>query len=85
MTAHAEPSPTEILARLIAFPTISRRPNLELLDYLESLLKPAGVRVERFAHDDGSRANLWATTGPEGPGGVVLSGHSDVVPVEGQA
>ena len=46
MTDHAEPSPTGILARLIAFPTISRRPNLELLDYLESLLKPAGVRVD---------------------------------------
>lgn len=79
------PSIIDTLARLIAFPTISRRPNLELLDYVEGLLKPAGVRIERFAFDDGSRANLWATVGPEGDGGVVLSGHSDVVPVEGQA
>jgi len=73
------------LARLVAFPTVSRRPNLALLDHVEALLVPAGARVERFAFGDGSRANLWATVGPDGPGGIVLSGHSDVVPVEGQA
>lgn len=78
------PSTTDILARLIAEPTVSRRSNLALLDYVEELLRPTGARVERFAHPDGSRANLWATIGPEGPGGVVLSGHTDVVPVEGQ-
>lgn len=80
-----DPSIIDTLARLIAFPTISRKPNLALLDYVESLLKPVGAQVERFSYDDGSRANLWATVGPDGPGGVVLSGHSDVVPVEGQA
>lgn len=79
------PSIIDILARLIAFPTLSRQPNLDLLDYVESLLEPAGVRIERFAYAHGSRANLWATVGPEEPGGVVLSGHSDVVAVEGQA
>ena len=78
------PQTPDILARLIAQPTISRRPNLALLDYVEGLLRPAGARIERFAHPDGSRANLWASIGPEGPGGVVLSGHTDVVPVEGQ-
>ncbi len=78
------PSTTEILRRLIAFETISRQSNLEMLDYIESLLGPAGARIERFAHEDGSRANLWATIGPEGGGGVVLSGHTDVVPVTGQ-
>ena len=78
------PTTPEILARLIAEPTISRRSNLALLDYVESLLRPAGARIERFAHPDGSRANLWASIGPQGPGGVVLSGHTDVVPVEGQ-
>lgn len=79
------PSTPEILARLVAEPTISRTSNLALLDYCEELLRPAGARIERFSHPDGSRANLWATIGPEGPGGVALSGHMDVVPVEGQA
>lgn len=79
------PSTPEILARLVAEPTVSRTSNLALLDYVENLLRPAGVRIERFSHPDGSRANLWATIGPEGPGGVVLSGHTDVVPVEGQS
>lgn len=79
------PSTKEILARLVAEPTVSRSSNLGLLDYVESLLGPTGAQVERFAHPDGSRANLWATIGPDGPGGVVLSGHTDVVPVEGQA
>lgn len=78
------PQIIDTLASLVAFPTVSRRPNLELLDHVEALLAPAGARIERFSFDDGSRANLWATVGPDGPGGVVLSGHSDVVPVEGQ-
>ena len=82
--APAIPSTPEILRRLVAFETVSRSPNLALLDYVESLLVPAGVRIERFVHDDGSRANLWASVGPEMAGGVVLSGHSDVVPVSGQ-
>ena len=78
------PSTPEILARLIAEPTVSRTSNLTLLDYVEDLLRPVGASIERFSHPDGSRANLWATIGPEGPGGVVLSGHTDVVPVEDQ-
>jgi len=78
------PDITDILARLVAFPTLSRQSNLALLDYVEELLRPAGVRLERFASEDGTRANLWASVGPEGSGGVVLSGHSDVVPVAGQ-
>lgn len=79
------PATPDILARLVAEPTVSRRSNLALLDYVEALLRPAGARIERFAHADGSRANLWATIGTDGPDGVVLSGHTDVVPVEGQA
>ncbi len=78
------PSTVEILDRLVSFPTISRTSNLALLDYVEETLRAAGARTLRFAHPDGSRANLWATIGPDGPGGVVLSGHTDVVPVEGQ-
>ncbi|WLR99433.1 acetylornithine deacetylase [Shinella sumterensis] len=78
------PEIRDILSRLIAFPTVSLQSNLALLDYVESLLVPLGITVRRFAHPDGTRANLWATVGPEVDGGVVLSGHSDVVPVTGQ-
>ncbi|MFN3524684.1 MAG: acetylornithine deacetylase [Paracoccus sp. (in: a-proteobacteria)] len=74
----------DILARLVAFPTVSRQSNLALLDYVEGLLRPKRVRLERYVSEDGTRANLWASTGPAIPGGVVLSGHCDVVPVEGQ-
>lgn len=72
----------EILGRLIAFPTISRTSNIALLDYVEGLLKPVGVRLERFSSEDGTRANLWASIGPQTSGGIVLSGHCDVVPVD---
>lgn len=78
------PEVPEILARLIGFRTISRQSNLELLDYVETLLIPAGASIRRFNHADGSRANLWATVGPEIDGGIVLSGHCDVVPTAGQ-
>jgi acetylornithine deacetylase len=78
------PEISEILSRLIEFPTVSLQSNLKLLDFVESLLVPAGIAVRRFAHADGTRANLWATVGPEIDGGIVLSGHSDVVPVTGQ-
>lgn len=80
----AIPSTLDILRRLISFETVSLHSNLALLDYVESLLVSAGARAERFAHEDGSRANLWVTVGPEIGGGIVLSGHSDVVPVTGQ-
>jgi len=73
-----------ILAKLVGFPTLSRKSNLALLDYVEVLLRSAGARLERFSSEDSTRANLWASLGPAGSGGVVLSGHCDVVPVEGQ-
>ncbi|MBY8975064.1 acetylornithine deacetylase [Rhodobacteraceae bacterium NNCM2] len=75
----------EILERLIAFPTISRTPNMALIDYARGLLEAAGARCQIIAHPSGTRANLYATLGPEGQAGVMLSGHTDVVPVEGQA
>lgn len=78
------PDTIDILTRLVAFPTLSRQSNLALLDYVEGLLGPAGIRLQRYASDDGTRANLWASVGPDIAGGVVLSGHCDVVPVEGQ-
>ncbi|QSY98006.1 acetylornithine deacetylase (plasmid) [Rhizobium bangladeshense] len=79
------PETLEILSQLIGFRTISRQSNLELLDYVEGLLVPAGATIRRYNHPDGSRANLWATVGPEIDGGVVLSGHSDVVPTTSQS
>jgi acetylornithine deacetylase len=74
-----------MLRRLIAFPTVSRDSNLELIHWVRDLLAPLGAEI-RLTHDDGKRkANLFATLGPRGEPGIVLSGHTDVVPVEGQA
>lgn len=74
-----------ILERLIAFPTLSRTPNMPLLDHVAELLTAAGARLDWVRHESGERANLFVTIGPEGVPGVMLSGHTDVVPVEGQA
>ncbi|QRM57383.1 acetylornithine deacetylase [Sinorhizobium sp. BG8] len=74
-----------ILDKLISFPTVSRDGNLELIRYAASLLEGAGIEARLFPGEGGDRASLFATVGPKGTGGVVLSGHTDVVPVEGQA
>jgi acetylornithine deacetylase len=72
------------LARLIAFDTTSRLSNLALIAYVEAELAAVGVTATRVANEDGGKANLYATIGPIVPGGIVLSGHTDVVPVDGQ-
>ena len=74
----------EILARLVAFDTTSRGSNLALIDYVEAGLAALGVAARRVPNADGTKANLLATLGPAVEGGVVLSGHTDVVPVDGQ-
>jgi len=74
-----------ILERLIAHETVSRTPNRALIDEVAAALGAAGARVRLVGPEDGQNANLFASIGPEGPGGVMLSGHTDVVPVEGQA
>ncbi len=74
-----------ILDRLVAFDTVSSRPNIALMDYARGLLEDAGIAVTLIPDAGGGKANLYASTGPEGQGGVLLSGHTDVVPVEGQA
>ncbi len=74
----------DILDRLIAFPSISRTPNLDLISYIAALLSDVGVQFETVGTKDGARANLFATIGPRDRPGVMLSGHTDVVPVEGQ-
>ena len=73
-----------ILGDLIAFPTVSADSNLAMINYLAERLEQAGARVELFRDDSGAKANLFATLGPDRDGGIVLSGHSDVVPVTDQ-
>lgn len=79
------PATLDILARLIAFPTVSADSNLVLIDYAETLLAEAGFATLRLPDPELAKSGLVARIGPEGPGGVLLSAHSDVVPVQGQA
>jgi len=74
----------DLVRDLIAFDTTSRDSNLALIDYAQALLEKAGARCRRSYSAGGDKANLFATIGPEGDGGFVLSGHTDVVPVDGQ-
>ncbi|MCA1772389.1 MAG: acetylornithine deacetylase [Halomonas sp.] len=73
-----------LLARLVAFDTTSSESNLALVDYVEGYLASYGVEAERVMSPCGTKANLIARIGPDAPGGVMLSGHTDVVPVAGQ-
>lgn len=77
-------SPRAILEKLVAFPTVSRDTNLPLIDWVESYLAGHGIASTRVPSDCGTKAHLYASTGPDVAGGVALSGHSDVVPVDGQ-
>ena len=72
------------LERLVAFDTTSRHSNLALIEDVEAFLTGLGARCERIASPDRAKANLHAVLGPDLDGGVVLSGHTDVVPVDGQ-
>jgi acetylornithine deacetylase len=73
------------LDRLIAIPTVSRDSNLEFIAYLRDTLSALGIASQLVPSEDGRKANLFATIGPPDRPGIVLSGHTDVVPVEGQA
>ncbi|MGE3875364.1 MAG: acetylornithine deacetylase [Parvibaculaceae bacterium] len=73
-----------LIRDLIAFPTVSRDGNRDLLAYVETHLRRHGVASDILWNGDGSKGNLWATIGPVDVPGVILSGHSDVVPVDGQ-
>jgi acetylornithine deacetylase len=75
----------EILARLVAFDTTSHGSNLALIEWVEGYLADLGVASRRIGGEEPGKANLLATVGPPVAGGVVLSGHTDVVPVTGQA
>ena len=74
----------DILDRLLTFDTVSSKPNMALMGYVRDQLEAAGLRVTLVPDAGGGKTNLFASTGPEGQGGVMLSGHTDVVPVEGQ-
>lgn len=74
----------DMLERLIGFDTTSHLPNRALIDWCAEVLESCGARVTLIEAEGGRKANLYATLGPEGVGGVMLSGHTDVVPVEGQ-
>jgi acetylornithine deacetylase len=77
-------TPRRLIERLVGFDTVSAKSNLDLIDFVERYLAGHGVASRRSYDAGREKANLFATLGPERPGGVVLSGHTDVVPVEGQ-
>ncbi len=77
-------SAKEMLARLVSFDTTSWKSNLELIDFITAFLKDHGVSSQVFYNEEKTKANLLATIGPPAVPGIILSGHTDVVPVKGQ-
>ncbi|UXZ93817.1 acetylornithine deacetylase [Pseudomonas phytophila] len=75
----------ELLARLVAFDTTSRESNLALIEFVREYLDGHGVSCELIYNAQKTKANLFATIGPADVPGIVLSGHTDVVPVDGQS
>ena len=73
-----------MLAQFVGFDTTSSRSNLVMIDAMDTQLETLGARTRRFLSPDRTKANLFASIGPNVPGGVVLSGHTDVVPCDGQ-
>jgi acetylornithine deacetylase len=73
-----------LLADLVGFNTVSDRSNLGLIAYIEKYLASFGIGGARLVDDSGQKASLWVTIGPEKTPGIVLSGHTDVVPVQRQ-
>ncbi|MCC2651848.1 MAG: acetylornithine deacetylase (ArgE) [Microvirga sp.] len=78
-------TPLEMLAKLVSFDTVSSKSNLPLIEFVESYLQSWHVPYVRIPNESGDKAALYATIGPQDRGGIVLSGHTDVVPVTGQA
>ena len=77
-------TPRKMLEKLISFDTVSSKSNLELIQFIADYLADYGISHQLVFNDDKSKANLMATIGPNVEGGVILSGHTDVVPVKGQ-
>jgi acetylornithine deacetylase len=78
-------TPLEMLAKLVSFDTVSSKSNLPLIEFVESYLRSWNVPHIRLPNEAGDKAAIYATVGPQDRSGVVLSGHTDVVPVTGQA
>ncbi len=74
----------ETLDRLIGFDTVSANSNLQIIQYIEAFLKHRGARLVRIPGQAGDKCGLYAELGPQATGGILLSGHTDVVPVDGQ-
>lgn len=74
----------DMIGKLIGFDTTSRNSNLELMAFVGDYLKDLGIESELVHNDEGTKANLYATLGPADRPGIALSGHTDVVPVDGQ-
>jgi len=77
-------SPQEMLSHLVGFPTISHNSNLDLINFVSAYLQEHGISANLVPDATGKKAALHARVGPDVPGGIVLSAHTDVVPVEGQ-
>ena len=69
----------DILEKLVAFDTVSRNSNMALMHYIQHLLGEADIQTTLIPNAEGTKANLLATIGPTDSGGVMLSGHTDVV------
>jgi acetylornithine deacetylase len=79
-----EQTSVELLKQLVAFPTVSRESNLALIEFVAAYLRTFGIESEFFYNAQRTKANLFATIGPRDQRGIVLAGHVDVVPVDGQ-
>jgi acetylornithine deacetylase len=74
----------ELLDRLIRFPTVSRDSNLALIEFVREFLAQSGIASKLYLDATGTKANLFASIGPTETAGILLSGHTDVVPTDGQ-
>jgi len=81
----SEMSSRAVLEKLIGFATVSRDSNLAMIEFIRDYLAAHDVQCELFYNDERTKASLFATIGPRDRGGIALSGHTDVVPVDGQA
>jgi acetylornithine deacetylase len=77
-------TPFQLMEKLVSFPTVSRDSNLPLVDWVEDYLNSHGITAHRHYNEDNDKAAIFAHVGPDVAGGLVLSGHTDVVPVDGQ-